>query len=48
MKRIDGLRPALPALVLALLMSGCATQAPLQQGPVPAAPPAPPKKRRRC
>ena len=39
MKRIHGLRPALPALVLALLMSGCATQAPLQQGPVPPAPP---------
>jgi hypothetical protein len=41
MKRIDGLRPALPALVLALLMVGCATKAPLQQGPVPPAPQAP-------
>jgi hypothetical protein len=41
MKRIDGLRPALPALVLALLMAGCATKAPIQQGPVPAAPKAP-------
>ena len=41
MKRIDGLLPALPALVLALLMSGCATKAPLQQGPVLPAPQAP-------
>ncbi len=41
MKRIPGLRPALPVLALALLMSGCATQAPLQQGPVPPAPEAP-------
>jgi hypothetical protein len=41
MKRIHGLRPALPALALALLMSGCATRAPLQQGPVPPAPQAP-------
>jgi membrane-associated protease RseP (regulator of RpoE activity) len=38
MKRIHGLRPALPALALALLMSACATKAPLQQGPVPPAP----------
>lgn len=41
MKRIHGLRPALPVLALALLMSGCATKAPLQQGPVPSAPSAP-------
>jgi hypothetical protein len=41
MTRIHGLRPALPALALALLMSGCATRAPLQQGPVPPAPEAP-------
>jgi hypothetical protein len=41
MKRIHGLRPALPALALALLMSGCATKAPLQQGPVLPAPRAP-------
>ena len=41
MKRIDGLRPALPALVLALLMVGCSTPRPMQQGPVPAAPQAP-------
>ena len=50
MKRIDGLRsaarahpvfPALSALMLALLMSGCSTPRPLQQGPVPLAPPAP-------
>jgi hypothetical protein len=41
MKRIDSLRPALPALVLALLMSGCATKAPLQQGPVAPAQTAP-------
>jgi hypothetical protein len=41
MKRIPGLRPALPVLMLALLMSGCATRAPLLQGPVPPAPEAP-------
>lgn len=35
MKRIDALWPA---LTLALLMSGCATRTPLQQGPVPSAP----------
>lgn len=41
MKPIDALRPALPALMLALLMSGCATKAPMQQGPVPPVPSAP-------
>ena len=41
MKRIHGLRPALPALALALLMSGCATRAPRPQGPVVVAPQAP-------
>lgn len=41
MKHIDALRPALPALMLALLMSGCATKAPMQQGPVPPVPQAP-------
>ncbi|MDL2354765.1 MAG: M48 family metallopeptidase [Pseudomonadota bacterium] len=40
MKRIDALRPALPALVLAMLMVGCATKAPMQQGPVPPVAPA--------
>ena len=35
MKRIDALWPA---LTLALLMSGCATRTPLQQGPVPSTP----------
>jgi len=39
MKRIQALRPTLPALLLALLMSGCATRAPLQNGPVAPAPP---------
>ena len=41
MKHIDALRPALPALMLALLMSGCSTPRPMQQGPVPPAPQAP-------
>ena len=44
MKRIDGLRPAaaaLTALMLALLMSGCSTPRPMQQGPVLSAPQAP-------
>jgi hypothetical protein len=41
MKRIHRLRPALPALALALLMSGCATRPSRQQGPVVAAPQAP-------
>jgi hypothetical protein len=44
MKRIHGLRPALPALALALLISGCATPPPMQQGPVPQAPPAQPEE----
>ncbi len=41
MMRIPFLRPTLPALALALLISGCATRAPLQQGPVLPAPRAP-------
>jgi hypothetical protein len=45
MKRIHGLlchtiSPALPALALALLMSGCATKTPMPAGPVQNVPPA--------
>jgi hypothetical protein len=41
MKRIHGLRPALPALALALLISGCATPPSMQRGPVLPGPQAP-------
>ena len=38
MKRIHGLRPALPVLALALLVSACTTPPRMQQGPVQPAP----------